>query len=196
MSSFALVNAVPHLFWITSRAAGIVALVLSSLSVSLGLAMSLRLVRRLGTDRLAVHEALSLATIIAIAVHGLTLIGDPWMHPSLAAVSIPFVDTYKTGWTSLGIVAGWAMTLLGLGYYARRVIGAARWRSMHRLTAVAWIAGLVHSFGEGTDAGQMWFAAMVAAVALPALALLAGRLLTTREPAPARRRPVPLPESG
>jgi hypothetical protein len=56
-------------------------------------------------------------------------------------------------------------------------IGAARWRKLHRLTAVMWLAGLVHALGEGTDAGQIWFLAMIALVAVPALALLATRWL-------------------
>ena len=51
-----------------------------------------------------------------------------------------------------------------------------RWRKLHRFTALAWLAGLVHALGEGTDAGQLWFLAMVAVVAVPALALLATRL--------------------
>ncbi|MGH2872737.1 MAG: ferric reductase-like transmembrane domain-containing protein [Solirubrobacteraceae bacterium] len=195
MTPLGLVDAVPHLFWITSRASGIVALVLASLSVSLGLAMSLRLLRSFGPDRLALHEALSIATLVALAVHGLSLVGDPWLHPSLVDVSVPFAGSYETAWTSLGIIAGWALALLGLSYRVRRWIGAARWRSLHRLTAVAWLAGLAHSLGEGSDSGQLWFLAMVGAVAIPALALLAARLASTRDPGPPPRRPaVPLPE--
>ncbi|HEY3728090.1 MAG TPA: ferric reductase-like transmembrane domain-containing protein [Solirubrobacteraceae bacterium] len=171
-----MTSASPHLFWITSRAAGIVALVLASLAVSLGLLMSTKLLRKRGPDLLAVHEILSLSTIVAIAVHGLALLGDQFLHPSLADIAVPFLSGYRTGWTTLGIVAGWSLALLGLSYYARRRIGTSRWRALHRLTALAWIAGLVHSLGEGTDAGQLWFEAMAAIVAVPALTLLAVRL--------------------
>ena len=96
--------------------------------------------------------------------------------PSIADISIPFVSSYKTIWTTLGIVSGWSLILLGLSYYARRYVGAVRWRKLHRFTALAWLAGLVHALGEGTDAGQVWFLAMIALVAIPALALLATRL--------------------
>jgi methionine sulfoxide reductase heme-binding subunit len=169
-------SATPHLFWITSRAAGIVALVLASLAVSLGLLMSTKLLKRRGPDLLALHEVLSLSSIVAIVVHGLTLLGDQYLHLSIADVSLPFVSGYKTGWTTLGIIAGWGLGLLGLSYYARRRIGSARWRKLHRLTAVMWLAGLGHALGEGTDAGQVWFLAMIALVAIPALALLATRV--------------------
>ena len=40
----------PHLFWITSRAAGTVALATASLAVALGLTMSTRLLKRRGPD--------------------------------------------------------------------------------------------------------------------------------------------------
>jgi sulfoxide reductase heme-binding subunit YedZ len=168
-------SAGPHLFWITSRAAGIAALVLSSLSVTLGLLMGGRLLKGRGPDLRAVHEALSLATLAALLVHGLTLLGDGFLHPSLADVSLPFVSGYKTLWTTTGIVAFWALLLLGLSYYARARIGVQRWRRLHRFTALAWILGLVHSLGEGTDAGQSWFLAMTLLVVVPPLVLLAAR---------------------
>jgi methionine sulfoxide reductase heme-binding subunit len=165
----------PHLFWITSRAAGIAALLLSSISVCVGLLIGGRLTKGRRPDLRVTHEALSLATLAAIAVHGLALLGDGYLHPSLGDIAVPFLSGYKTLWTSTGIVAFWAMLLLGLSFYARTRIGAQRWRKLHRFTALAWILGVVHSLGEGTDAGQSWFLAMTAIAVVPALALLAIR---------------------
>jgi sulfoxide reductase heme-binding subunit YedZ len=162
-----------HVFWITSRAAGIVALLASSLAVSLGLMMARR--SRL-PDLRVTHEALSLATIGALVVHALALLGDSFLRPSLADIAIPFVSGYQRLWTTTGIVAGWMLILLGLSYYVRARIGPARWRSLHRFTALAWVLGVLHSVGEGTDAGAVWFVAAAAAVVLPAGALLVARL--------------------
>ena len=176
----------PHLFWITSRAAGFAALVLASLAVSAGLLMSTKLLKGRTSELRSAHDTLALATIVAIVVHGITLPGDQFLHPSIADIAIPFVSSYKTFWTSLGIVGGWGLTLLGLSYYARRYVGAARWRKLHRFTALAWLAGLAHALGEGTDAGQAWFLAMTALVVIPALALLATRLMRAGSGAPSR----------
>ncbi len=173
----------PHLFWITSRAAGIAALILSSVSVCIGLLMGGRLLKRRGPDLRVTHEALSLATLAALLVHGLTLLGDSFMHPSLADIAVPFASGYKTVWTSTGIVAFWALALLGISYYARTRIGVQRWRKLHRFTALAWILGIAHSLGEGTDAGQTWFLAMTAIVVLPPLVLLMARMLRHSGPA-------------
>jgi methionine sulfoxide reductase heme-binding subunit len=166
----------PHLFWITSRAAGFAALILASLAVSAGLLMSTKLLKGKTSELRAGHDTLALATIVAIVVHGVALLGDQFLHPSVADIAIPFVSSYKTFWTSLGIVGGWGLVLLGLSYYTRRWIGAVRWRKLHRFTALAWLAGLLHALGEGTDAGQLWFLAMIALVAIPALALLLTRV--------------------
>jgi sulfoxide reductase heme-binding subunit YedZ len=172
MSAFLATNTTPHLFWITSRAAGTAALILSSLGVCAGLLMSGRFVRARGADLRPLHEALSLATIAALVVHGLSLLGDSYIHLSLIDIAVPFAGSYKTGWTSVGIVAFWAMVVLGPSYYVRRVIGQKRWVTLHRFTAIAWIAGIAHAIGEGTDAGSAWFLLLIAATTVPALLLL------------------------
>jgi len=89
---------------------------------------------------------------------------------------------YKEPYMAIGIIGGWGMLLLGLSYYARERIGINRWKALHRLTAVAWILGVIHTLGEGTDAGQPWFLALTVAAVAPVALLLAARILTTRRP--------------
>jgi sulfoxide reductase heme-binding subunit YedZ len=174
----------PHIFWLASRASGTVALVLSSLGVCIGLLMGGRLIRGRGLDLRATHESVALATLIAIVVHALTLLGDKFLQPSLVDLAVPFVSGYKTIWTSTGIVAGWGLLLLGGSYYARGRIGQSRWRALHRFTVLAWALGVVHSLGEGTDAGQAWFLVMTAIAVAPAVVLFIARVL----PRPTERK--------
>jgi sulfoxide reductase heme-binding subunit YedZ len=179
-----------HLFWVLSRGAGTTALILSSASVGFGLVMSGKLMKGSGPDRRAYHEVLSLAVMVAIAIHGLALVGDSFLHPSVLDVTVPFVFSYKTLPTSLGIIAGWGMIVLGLSYYVRDRIGNERWRLVHRFTLLVWMAGLVHTFTEGTDRGQLWFVALIVLTTAPTLMLLAyrltGRRLRSRPAAVAR----------
>jgi len=170
-----------HLFWIITRAAGSVTLLASSVSLCVGLLMSGRLVKSNRLDLRVTHEALSLTALVALAVHVLSLLADGFFHPSILDVTVPFVSGYREPWMSIGIIGGWGMTLLGLSYYARGRIGPERWRRLHRWTAAAWVLGLVHSIGEGSDSGRMWFLAMTGFVALPALALLARRFSGTSQ---------------
>jgi sulfoxide reductase heme-binding subunit YedZ len=164
-------------------AAGTLALLFSSVAVGVGLSMGGKLIKGRGPDLRVAHEALSMATIVAIVVHAVALLGDSFMHPSLADITIPFVSSYMTAWTTIGIVGGWMMIILGLSFYVRGRIGQQRWRKLHRFTALAWILGLAHSLGQGTDAGKLWFLVAAGIVVLPAGALLAIRMSDPR-PAP------------
>jgi DMSO/TMAO reductase YedYZ heme-binding membrane subunit len=170
-----------HLFWIVSRAAGIAALLFSSAGVGAGLLMSGRTIRARLPDLRAVHEALSLATIGSLAVHAVSLLGDSFLHPSPLDIAVPFASSYKEPWMAAGIIGGWMMIGLGLSYYWRARIGIDRWRRLHRFTALAWLLGIAHTLGEGTDAGQTWFLVCAGVVAVPAAVLLAVRM--SEEPA-------------
>jgi sulfoxide reductase heme-binding subunit YedZ len=186
-----------HWFWILSRGAGTAALVLAATSISYGLVMAGRMKRGGTADRRTYHEALALSTLVAIVFHGLVLLGDPFLHPNLADVTIPFVTSYKTIWTSMGIVAGWMLVAIGLSFYARDRIGRARYAIIHRLVIVAWVLGLVHAFFEGTDAGTVWFIATVVISSTPPIVLLGlritGRSLPDRVE---RRRPTVAPRAA
>src|SRR3954452_16655745 len=161
-------------FWITRRAAGVSALLASSAAVAFGLLMGARMSRN--KDLRAWHEALSLATLVALAVHAFSLLGDSYINFTLPDITLPLVAGYERLWTTLGIVGGWMLAILGLSYYVRARIGPARWRKLHRFTALAWVLGVAHALGQGTDAGSAWFELATAMVVLPAAALLVRRL--------------------
>jgi sulfoxide reductase heme-binding subunit YedZ len=171
------VNVAPHLFWITSRAAGGAALFLASASVAVGLMMSSKRKSASKRDLRAIHEALSLTTLAMVALHGLALLGDAFLNPGLAGIAIPFAGPYRPLWTGIGIIAGYGLAALGLSYYFRDRIGAARWRRVHRLTAVFWLLAIGHTIGAGSDAAELWFLAASGAVVIPAALLLVLRWL-------------------
>ena len=160
-----------HVWWLASRASGVVALGLVTISVVLGLMMAGKLSRRPGVGRTlsAIHEQTAVTGLVAIAAHGLTLLGDPWLNPGPAGISIPFVMAYKTLWVGLGITAGWLAALLGLSFYIRRRIGPRLWRRAHKATVLVYILGVAHTLGAGTDASSPWlFFPVVATIPLVA----------------------------
>lgn len=184
-----MTDPLPHIWWLASRSAGIVALILVTISVAIGLTMSAKLMRKrgLGPKLMAIHEQTALAGLIAIAIHGVTLLGDPWLHPGLSGITVPFAMGYRTFFTGLGVIGGWLAALLGLSYYVRRRIGPALWRKAHRATVVVYLLGLIHTIGAGTDASTPWLRWFMAVTAIPMAALFARRVLG-RRPAPAARR--------
>jgi sulfoxide reductase heme-binding subunit YedZ len=167
-----------------------------AVSVGLGLAMASRSVKgpvvRARVKQL--HEATALAGLIAIAAHGLVLLGDSYLRPGLAGIAIPFVMAHRPVWTGLGIVGGWLSAILGLTFYVRRWIGPALWRRMHRWTLAVYVLGVIHTLGAGTDARSAWLIVIVIATAAPIALLTAARMLPAKTPrGPRPRRRIPLP---
>jgi sulfoxide reductase heme-binding subunit YedZ len=163
-------------WWLASRASGVVALALIACSVALGLATAARVTPRRSTRRLRrLHEHLALVGLLAIAAHGLTLLGDPWLHPGPVAITVPFTLSYRPVATGVGVIAGYATALLGLSFYIRRRIGPPLWRKLHRLTVLAYLLAVAHTLTAGTDASTPWLRALVLATALPIAALFVVR---------------------
>jgi sulfoxide reductase heme-binding subunit YedZ len=186
-----------HIFWIASRAFGVVALILVAVSVGMGLAMAMRSAKGPGAmSRLKqVHEATSLTALIFIAAHGLVLLGDSYLRPGLSGIAIPFVMSHTPLWTGLGVIGGWTAALLGLSFYVRRWIGPKLWRKLHRWTLAVYVLAVIHTIGAGTDARSFWLLAIVIATVAPLAVMAAIRLLPGDEPnRPSRpRRRIPLP---
>lgn len=182
----ALTDPSQHLFWLGSRSLGIVAMLLVSASVGLGLALSGRLGARPGSSARfkTLHEAIALASLLAIAAHGLLLLGDSYLHPDLSAIAVPFVMDGQPVWTGVGIIGGWLAAVLGLSFYARRWIGNARWRRLHRWTIAVFGLSLAHTIGSGSDARSTWLIALLALATVPIVFTGVYRLLPKARPGP------------
>jgi sulfoxide reductase heme-binding subunit YedZ len=178
-----------HLFWLASRSLGIVAVVLLAVTVGLGLGLSTRILKRPGLPaRLKhLHEAISLTALAAIAGHGLLLLGDPYLRPGLAGIALPFAMPNQPVWTGVGIIGGWLAAVTGLSFYARRWIGAANWRRLHRWTIAAYVLSVGHALGSGSDARAGWMLLILGATAAPVVFLLAYRFLPSASPPAAAR---------
>lgn len=180
-----------QVFWMLSRGTGIAAMILAGLSVTFGLLASRAKPLRFKklTEKKELHEALSMATIVAVIAHAVLLLFDPWLNAGVAGITVPFVLDYRPIFTGIGIIAGYGLIVLGLSYYARSWIGVSRWRVAHRFTSVFWILGLIHTFGAGTDAGELWLLIPVFVTSAPAIVLLAMRMAGSTDPGPASGRP-------
>jgi len=163
-------------------------MLLVSAAVACGLALSGRLSHRPGASAWlkTAHEALTLTSLGAIAGHGLLLLGDPYLHPGISGITLPFALAAQSAWTGIGIIGAWLAAILGLSYYARRWIGIAAWRWLHRWTLLAYVMCLAHSIGSGTDASSPWMLVLLGAATVPVLAIgtvrLRGVLGARREP--------------
>ena len=179
-----------HVFWLASRATGVVALTLVAVSVGLGLALSGRMVRRPGGPAYlkTLHEAITLTSLAMIALHGALLLGDAYLRPGLVGVLVPFQMAHQPAWTGIGIIAGWLGAFLGLSFYVRDWIGTRTWRRLHRWTLAVYALAFAHTLGSGTDARSAWLLALTIGTALPIVFAAIYRFLPPERQEPATSR--------
>jgi len=187
-----------HLFWLSSRALGIVAIILLAASVSMGLLMSSRAISKRGfaSQMKNYHEALALSAMAAIAAHGLTLLGDKFLDPGLSGVALPFAMNDQPVWTGLGIIGAWLTAIFTFSFYVRSWIGTKTWRWLHRWTLLAYVLAVVHTVGSGTDGGSAWMLVLLAAITTPVVFGLALKAMPRNRPAKRARGNEQLAPSG
>jgi methionine sulfoxide reductase heme-binding subunit len=187
-----------QVFWLASRALGVVAIVLLAISVALGLAMSGRLARRPGLPAKLkrLHEASTLVALGLIVAHAGVLLADGWLRPGIAGIALPFQLGYRPVWTGIGIIAGWLALILGLSFYVRKWIGTRTWRWLHRWTLAVYALALGHAVGAGTDGRSTWMLVMLALLTAPIVFAFSYRMLPAGAARPRRAAPPAAPPFG
>jgi predicted ferric reductase len=170
--------------WYAARSAGIVAYLLLTSSVVLGLLMSTR--ANLGWPRFAVeevHRFIARLTGVFIVIHGGALLLDQVVPFSLRQEVIPFASTYRPFGVALGIVSAELLAAIAVTNALRAQLPHRVWRRVHTLSIVVWVGTSAHLLLVGTDRADPWLlgicAASVAAVGLA----LAPRLARIAAPA-------------
>lgn len=167
--------------WYAARAGGMVAYVLLTAVVLIGLAMSGK--ERLdGWPRFAledVHRFGGALVGVFVSLHILTLAADSQAHLPLGSLLVPFVSSYRPFWTGLGIVSAELLLALAIANALRKRIGYRTWRRLHYLNFVVWIAATAHGIGAGTDTGVLSFMAVYTAAIVSVVALTARRISRT-----------------
>jgi sulfoxide reductase heme-binding subunit YedZ len=177
--------------WYASRATGVIALVLLTAVLVLGIMVtrqrSLPGLPRFGTAGL--HRNLSLLAVIFVALHVITAIADPYVTIGIAATVIPFTSPYETFWLGLGAASLDLMAALIVTSLLRARIGRRTWRAVHWLSYAAWPVALAHSFGSSTDMQRGWLMWLGIACAAAVAAAVTGRGVAAQT----RPKPAQLP---
>ena len=146
------------LLWYSTRATGLVALVLLTGTVMLGVVGT----ARAGSARwprlvtAGLHRNLALTSIALVGVHVLTTVLDPFASISLVAAFIPFSSPYRPLWLSLGAVGFDLLLAVLLTSLLRHRLGHRAWHAVHLLVYLSWPVALWHGLGTGTDTRLSW----------------------------------------
>ena len=164
--------------WYATRASGIVALVLLTVTMVLGVTTANRARSRHwpGFAQQELHRRSSLLAMVFLAIHILTSVLDTFVHIGWVAIVVPFTSSYSRFWVGVGTVALDLMTAVIVSSLLRARLKPSTWRGLHWLSYGSWPVALAHTFGMGTDAGEHWVIGLGALCAISVGSALLWRL--------------------
>src|SRR6201995_168161 len=145
-------------YWLLTRGSAVVALILLTATMALGVA-SLQRIESAGVPRFvinAVHRNASLFAVVFLAIHIVTAVLDTSVHTRIIDAFIPFGAAYRPFWMGLGALSLDLFLAVLVTSLLRRHIGYRAWRATHWLAYASWPVGLLHTLGTGTDVGTTW----------------------------------------
>ena len=176
--------------WLVARAAGLVTLALLTCSVTLGLALSTRVLgNRRGKMLIGWHQTLTWTALAMLGLHMGALVLDPTIHFGLVGVLVPGAAPWRPVPVAAGILTGWVMLALAVSFHVRRRIGQRRWRVLHYASFGAFTIGVYHALNVGTDFTGTRGLILAGIVMAPVMWLTFARILIPRPQA----RPSPTP---
>lgn len=165
--------------WALGRGTGVVALVVLTLAVVLGvLSRSGRSLAGLGRFGLnEVHRTAALTGVGLIAVHVTSLLLDPYAQLRVVDLVVPFLGSYRPLWLGLGTLAVDLLAVVTAVSLLRARVGPRVFRAVHWLTYALWPVALLHGLGNGTDAGTLWMDCVAVACSAAVAMAVSWRLL-------------------
>lgn len=166
--------------WYLTRGTGVVALLLLTLSLVLGI-LEVRRWARPGWPRFltaGLHRNVSLLSVAFVAAHVTTSVLDRYAPIGWPAGFLPFASPYRPVWLGLGTVAFDLMVALVITSLARTKIGYPAWKVIHWTSYACWPAALIHSIGTGSDTRQPWLLGVLLVCLAAVLASIAWRLVS------------------
>ena len=160
--------------WYLTRSTGLIALVLLTASMALGLLSGVRW-QRPGWPRFVtsgLHRNMSVLACAVVVVHIVTTLADGFVPIFIQDAVLPFGSAYRPLWLGLGAASFDLMLVLILTSLVRTRISYRAWRALHWTAYLCWPAAVAHGLGTGTDTPVRW----VLLLTLACVAVVAGLL--------------------
>jgi len=165
--------------WYATRATGLVALVLLTISMALGLLASVRY-QRAGWPRFVtqgLHRNVSLLALAFTVAHILTSVLDSFVSIPIQDAVIPFIGSYRPIWLGLGAIAFDLMLALIVTSLLRTRMNYRVWQAVHWAAYLCWPVAVLHGLGAGTDTPVRWVLVLTGACVVTVAGLTLWRLL-------------------
>jgi methionine sulfoxide reductase heme-binding subunit len=178
--------------WYIARGTGFVAVVMLTVSVTLGILTTMRwsAPRWPRFVTAALHKNVSLLAVAFLATHIATTLLDSVSPVHLLNAIVPFTGQYRPLGIGLGVVAVDLLAALVITSLLRQRIGYRIWRAVHWSAYACWPVAMLHGLNSGTDASAPWATTVYMACAALVLAAVGWRVtaaIVSPETASARR---------
>lgn len=171
--------------WYLTRATGLVALVLLTVSVALGM-LGATGWNRPGWPRFlttGIHRNVSMLVFCLLGIHIGTAVADSYAPISIVQAVVPFTSAYRPIWLGLGALAFDLLLAVLVTTAMRHRLGFRRWQAVHWLAYASWPIAVVHGLGTGTDPRSGWMLAITIACVATVMAAVWWRIGTSLLPA-------------
>ena len=175
--------------WYLARGTGLVAIVLLTIVVVLGITEFQRVATRDWPRFViaALHKNVSLLVLVFLAVHIASSVIDAFAPIPWIAAVVPYASSYRPFWLGLGAVAFDLLIALVVTSLLRQRIGLRTWRAVHWAAYACWPIAFVHGLGTGSDGRVGWVQALDLACLAAVVGAVVWRLAVGWERDPARR---------
>jgi predicted ferric reductase len=176
------------LVWQLIRATGLLAYVLLSISVFLGISVNVRALDGL-TKRAHVYEGHQTISVLALGLtlmHVTLLFLNGHVGFTLVTALVPFASSWRPVAVVMGIGALYLTAMLVVSTYLRSYIGQRAWRTIHYGGFAAWFMALAHGLSAGSDTDLAWVQYLYLGTAAAVIVVLIFRVL-----APSNKRRAP-----
>jgi methionine sulfoxide reductase heme-binding subunit len=160
--------------WYVTRSTGLIALILLTATMALGLLGGVRW-QRPGWPRFVtsgLHRNMSALACAVVVVHIATTLAEGFVPIYIQDAVLPFGSAYRPLWLGLGAASFDLMLVLIVTSMARTRLSYRAWRALHWTAYLCWPAAVAHGLGTGTDTPVRW----VLLLTVACIAVIAGLL--------------------
>ncbi len=145
-------------YWMAARATGIVAFLLLTLQIVLGLVLSHptnRSTWNLSKRIFPWHDHLWVFVMAFLVAHIVSLVIDPKSGVSLGAVVIPGLSEYRSSPVAIGTFALYAFLITAITARWTKLLPRGAWLALHRLALLIFVMAWMHGVLAGTDTAAL-----------------------------------------
>jgi sulfoxide reductase heme-binding subunit YedZ len=143
--------------WLAARATGIVALLVITAQVVLGIVLSHpeQAKWKQGKKIFPWHESLWVFALAFLAVHVVSLVIDPYAGVGIGGALIPGMSEYRSAPVAVGVISLYALLITGLTARYTKFLPPGLWLKLHRLSLGVLVLAWIHGVLAGTDSDAL-----------------------------------------